>query len=115
MQYKRDIEILRHIVKYCKDIDETVKRFGASFEIFLNDTVYKNAIALCVLQIGELTGKLTQEFKEVYTEMPWNQIKAMRNIVAHNYGSIDSEILWETIENDIPKLRDYCNEIIRNK
>ena len=44
MQYKRDIEILRHIVKYCKDIDETVKRFGASFEIFLNDTVYKNAI-----------------------------------------------------------------------
>lgn len=43
--------------------------------------------------------------------MPWNQIKALRNVVAHNYGKIDKEILWETILNDIPKLWDYCSKI----
>ena len=32
-------------------------------------------------------------------------------MVAHNYGKIDKEILWETISNDIPKLQDYCSRI----
>lgn len=52
--------------------------------------------------------------KKPYTMgMPWNQIKAMRNIVAHNYGSIDAEILWETIENDVPQLKAYCLDILQ--
>ncbi len=45
--------------------------------------------------------------------MPWNQIKALRNMVAHNYGKIDKEILWETISNDIPQLQEYCEEIVK--
>lgn len=44
--------------------------------------------------------------------MPWIQIKALRNLVAHNYGKIDDESLWETITGDIPKLKDYCSNII---
>lgn len=38
-----------------------------------------------------------------------------RNIVAHNYGTIDKEILWETLEQDIPILREYCLQIINEK
>lgn len=34
-------------------------------------------------------------------------------MVAHNYGKIDDESLWETITSDIPKLKDYCSSIIR--
>lgn len=64
-----------------------------------------------MLQIGELTTHFTEEFKQVYNEMPWNQIKALRNIVAHNYGKIDKEILWETVINDIPDLKEYCCKI----
>nr|WP_309446466.1 HepT-like ribonuclease domain-containing protein [Desulfosporosinus nitroreducens] len=45
--------------------------------------------------------------------MPWTQIKALRNVVAHNYGKIDDESLWETITSDIPKLKDYCLNIIQ--
>ena len=37
----------------------------------------------------------------------------MRNIVAHNYGHIDAEILWETIAHDIPDLKKYCEEILQ--
>ena len=37
--------------------------------------------------------------------MPWNQIKAMRNIVAHNYGNIDIDVLWDTVQYDIPSLK----------
>lgn len=112
MRADRNAEVLKHMVKYCRQIEETVLRFQKDFEVFSKDYVYQNAVALCVLQIGELTTKLTDDFKQTYIGMPWNQIKAMRNIVAHNYGSIDAEILWETIENDVPKLKEYCLEII---
>ncbi len=114
MRNNRDIDVLKHIVRYCTEVEHTTERFGMSFETFSKDFVYKNAVALCILQIGELTAKLTVEFKETYAQMPWNQIKAMRNIVAHEYGSIDAEILWETVENDIPALKEYCDKILQS-
>lgn len=113
MRADRNAEVLKHMVKYCDQIEETVLRFQKDFAVFAKDHIYQNAVALCVLQIGELTTKLTEEFKQTYTGMPWNQIKAMRNIVAHNYGSIDAEILWETIENDVPQLKAYCLDILQ--
>ena len=112
MHSDRNADILRHIVSYCDDISSTVSRFGENYNIFLHDSVYKNATALCVLQIGELTTHLTDQFKSEYTGIPWVQIKALRNVVAHNYGKIDEESLWETITSDIPTLRDYCLEVI---
>lgn len=112
MDNKRNIDLLKHIINYCNEIDETIMRFGKSFVAFEKDTVYKNATALCVLQIGELTTHLTDDFKQIFTEIPWSQIKALRNIVAHNYGKIDSESLWETLIEDIPKLKEYSNKIL---
>lgn len=112
MRANRNVDVLKHMIKYCDQIEETVVRFGNDYELFLNDNIYKNAVALCVLQIGELTTKLTDDFKTAYTGVPWTQIKAMRNIVAHNYGHIDAEILWETIGHDIPDLKKYCEKIV---
>ena len=109
MQGNRNADVLRHIVFYCNEINNTIERFGNNYETFSKDSVYQNAVALCVLQIGELTIHFTEEFKNTYNEIPWNQIKALRNVVAHNYGKIDKETLWETISIDIPKLQDYCS------
>ena len=112
MQANRNVEVLRHIVGYCQEIEKTMERFGKKYELFSEDSVYQNAVALCVLQIGELTTHFTEDFKDTYNGMPWNQIKALRNVVAHNYGKIDKEILWETIMNDIPALKEYCEKIM---
>ena len=60
----RNIGALEHIVVYCQQIEQTVERFGNSAETFQNDPIYRNAAALCILQIGELVGKLTDEFRE---------------------------------------------------
>ena len=84
------------------------------YETFVNDAIYRNAAALCILQIGELVGKLTEEFRTTHAAVPWRKIKAMRNIVAHSYGSIDSEITWEIIQDDIPELKAYCISVIES-
>lgn len=74
--------------------------------------IARNAISMCILQIGELVGKLTEEFKTLNDAMPWREIKAMRNIAAHNYGEIDIDILWETAIHDVPSLAEYCKSLI---
>lgn len=51
----RNIRILEHIIGYCDQIEETIQRFGNSYDIFSSDAIYRNAAALCVLQIGEAT------------------------------------------------------------
>lgn len=111
----RDMGILEHIVGYCDQIQLTMERFGRDADVFASDPIYRNAAALCILQIGELVGKLTDEFRVQHPGVPWRQIKAMRNIVAHSYGTVDPETTWEIMTDDIPNLRQYCITIIESK
>ena len=108
----RDEIILKKIIQYSEEIAETITRFELTQDKFSGDFIAKNAISMCILQIGELVGKLSDEFKNRNSKMPWRDIKAMRNIAAHNYGEIDVDILWETATNDIPLLKDYCQSFI---
>ncbi len=109
---ERNISILEHIVKYCDEIFEANTYFGGSFEILKVNSIYKNAIAMCILQIGELAGHLTDDFKEVHNGVPWRNIKGMRNIVAHKYGDISTTVLWEAISEDVPMLKKYCISVL---
>lgn len=109
---ERDMSILRHIYSYCVQIDKTVGRFGNDIALFQGDFVYRNAVAMCLLQIGELAGHLSEEYRNEHPQMPWRQIKALRNIIAHNYGSVDVDTAWEIVHEDIPVLRAYCAEEI---
>ena len=108
----RDIQVLQKIINYCDEIDEAVDHFEDSCDAMKKISAYKNAVCMCVLQIGELSGHLSDEFKSKYRGVPWKQIKGMRNLLAHRYGQVDVEELWNTIKNDIPTLCIYCREII---
>ena len=108
----RDHRILEHIIVYCEQIEQTIARFGDDYAVFQTDPIYRNASALCILQIGELVGKLSDGFRAAHSEIPWRQIKAMRNIVAHSYGTVDAETTWEVITSDIPDLKRFCSSIL---
>lgn len=104
----RDNSVIEHIKGYCEEIEKELKEIDNDKEKFLNSSVYKNSLALCVLQIGELVGLLSEEYKLSNQEMDWKNIKGMRNVVAHKYGSFDFDVLWETVTEDIPKLYEFC-------
>ena len=109
-EHNRDQGILKHILSYCEQIEETVSRFGSDPDLFQHDAVYHNAVSLCILQIGELVGNLSNDFRSQHTTIPWREIKLMRNIVAHRYGTVDHSITWDVVENDIPELKQFCKE-----
>ena len=108
----RDITISSKIVNFCEEIEKTIEYFGNDYNVFKNNSIYKNSISMCVLQIGELTGRLTEEFKSAYNEMPWREIKGLRNFVVHEYGNLDIAELWNTIQEDIPVLQNYCKKVL---
>ena len=82
----RDAQVLEKIVKYCEEIEHAHREYHCDYETFCNNPTYRNAVALCLMQIGELTNKLSVEFRDTYTQIPWRAIRGMRNVVAHEYG-----------------------------
>ena len=108
-----DLQRLSHIRDYCVEIQNTIKRYGKDFTVFDADHDYQRSISFSIMQIGELSGGLSDEFrKETSSRIQWGPIKAMRNLFAHSYGHMDRDIIWETATTDIPVLRDFCNEYI---
>ncbi len=104
-----DMQRLNHILDYCKEIEKTMDRYGRSFEIFDKDADYQRSVTFCILQIGELSIGLSPEYKSKTSgEMQWTAIRGMRNLVAHNYGSMSRGIIWETAIKDIPSLKQFC-------
>ena len=107
-----DLQRIARIRDYCVEIKKTINRYGDTFEAFDSDADYQRSVSFSILQIGELSGGLSQEFRKATADrMQWGAMKGMRNLVAHNYGSMSREIIWETAITDIPALKSFCDEI----
>lgn len=53
----------------------------------------------------EAAAALGREFHEAHSEVPWAEMVAMRNGPVHDYGGVDPDEVWRTIERDLPPLR----------
>lgn len=104
----RNRDIIEHILRYCNQIETAHDDFGKSKERFIESTTYQNAVSMCILQIGELVNRLSDDFKAEHSNIPWHKIRGMRNFVAHEYGSIDFDIVWYTATNSIVDLKIFC-------
>jgi len=67
---------------------------------------------MCVVQIGELVGELSDDAKALNPSIPWRIIKDTRNFYVHAYGAIDLSSVWETLINDIPMLKTACEKML---
>ena len=66
--------------------------------------------------IGEVAKSFSDEFVENHTEIPWKLIKGMRTFFAHTYhSSIAMDKVWDMIHEDIPVLREYCANLLKEK
>lgn len=73
-------------------------------------------LCMPLIIIGELVKKIDkitdQSFFKKYPNIPWGEIKGMRNIVVHDYFNIDAEEIFNTCKEDIPKLAQTVDKII---
>ena len=62
--------------------------------------------------IGEAASKISNNLTELYLEVPWGDIVGMRNKLIHGYFDVDLDILWNTINKDLPALYNQLQSII---
>ena len=81
-------------------------------EEFKKDELIQTWVIHHLQIIGEAVGKLTDDLKENYPEIPWKKIRGMRNILVHDYFGIDFDIVWNVIEIELPDLKRNINHMI---
>ena len=86
--------------------------FESNQETFIKNPVFRNACSMPIMQIGELAKNLSEEFQSNNQNIPWKAIKGMRNIFAHDYHSMNKEMIWETAVHSIPKLSKQLKKIL---
>ena len=111
----RDESILNNILCYCNFIYKIMNRVKNDFEVFNNDFEAQQSVCFNILQIGENVKKLSNETKEKYNKVPWDKIVGMRNFVAHDYGSINIKLVFNSTQIDIPELQVYCLFILNKE
>ena len=79
--------LLEAIIKHCEIINKKME--GLKRENFQKDSDIVQIVCFNILQIGELAKNFSPSFVKRYDDVPWKQIKGMRDKVAHGYGAID--------------------------
>lgn len=62
-------------------------------------------------QIGELVRHLDNDFIEQHSDIPWAQMRGLRNRIIHDYEGVNLTLVWEIIKYDIPSLIVKLKEI----
>lgn len=85
---------------------------GVSLAKFNQNLLLRYAIERQLLVIGETANHVSEKFKNTHTEIPWQILIGQRNILAHQYGEIIAEKIWQTATKDIPDLLNSLHKIL---
>ena len=69
-----------------------------------SNEILVDSVMFRLIQVAENSQKLTESFKTLYSHIPWRAIKGLRNRIVHEYGNVDLDVVFRTIETDIPAL-----------
>ena len=103
---------LRHILEAIAKIESYLREFDE--EKFRQDEKTSAAVTWQLAVIGEAVANLTSELREENPQVVWNKISGTRNHLIHGYFSIDSDVVWDTTQNDLPILKKQTEEILEN-
>lgn len=96
-----------------KEAIENVQKYASrGREVFREDELVQTWILHHIQILGEAAARLSDEFQEKHSEIPWFKIIGMRNILVHDYFSIDINAVWSVVENDLPVLYEQIVELL---
>lgn len=100
---------LRHIAGSLARIGEYVPK---DRQAFFDDTQCQDAVMRNLAVIGEAVKKLPTSIRSQHPEVPWKDIAGMRDVLIHDYVSVDITLVWDTVQRDLPILRAAVNALL---
>lgn len=106
LRIKDILECIAKITEYTNDI---------SYAQFVSDKKTIDAVLRNLEIIGEAVRHIPITVQENYNDLPWAEMRAMRNIVAHEYFGVNLGIIWNTTQNNLPPIVARLKEILEKE
>ena len=84
----------------------------AKKEEFLENLMMQDAVMYQIEIVGEASNGISEEFRETHASLPWLQMRAIRNKIVHDYRGINLHIIWDTVKNDLPLLKEQVRSLL---
>jgi uncharacterized protein with HEPN domain len=85
---------------------------GHNLTTFSEDSLVVDAILRNLTVIGEAVTHVPDEVRERFPDVPWLDVQGMRNIVVHEYFGVSVPIVWQTVAQDLPRLRAQLEAVL---
>ncbi|BAQ61519.1 hypothetical protein GM3708_1925 [Geminocystis sp. NIES-3708] len=82
--------------------------------VFYEDELIQTWVIHHLQIIGEANRAISEQFKGKYPQVLWLKITDFMNLIVHEYFRVDLNIVWEIVENELPKLKQQINDILRD-
>jgi uncharacterized protein with HEPN domain len=79
---------------------------------FLSDRRTNLAVIRALEIVGEAARHIPEMERRNHSQIPWQEMVAMRNMLIHQYFGVDLEVLWRTVKEDLPPLRDDIQRML---
>lgn len=102
---------VHHMLDHSREaVEMTRGRIRADLD---RDRMLNLALVRLVEVIGEAASRVPEEFRSRHPQVPWRQTMGMRNRLIHGYDTVNFDILWTIIQEDLPPLIEQLEAIVR--
>ncbi|MBM4274714.1 MAG: DUF86 domain-containing protein [Deltaproteobacteria bacterium] len=103
----------RFYLIYIKECIARVEEYTANGkDAFLASHLIQDGVLRNLHTLSESTQRLSSRLKDTYPHVPWADIARFRNVLVHDYLSIDLEQIWDNINIDLPPFKEQINKIL---
>ena len=95
-------------------IERIEKYAGKGRSVFEDDELIQTWIVHHLQILAEALIRIEDSTRSSQTDIPWNEIRGMRNILIHEYFGIDTKVVWAVVETDLPKLKIQLEALANN-
>jgi len=104
----------RAYLEHIRDAIQTIEDYlrGVTYETFVSNKMMADAVMRELEIIGEASDKLSQEFRREHADILWRRLKDMRNFLIHEYFGVNTKVVWDTCQEDLPQLKAFVERIL---
>lgn len=98
----RDLAYVRDMVDYARRVVHHMD--GVDRDRLEDDTLVQDAVVRALSTVGEAARGVSEEFRSAHPDIPWREIVGMRDVLVHDYTTINFDVVWSAATTDVPDL-----------
>ena len=110
MKNKPDLTFIGDVLDAIKRIEGYLR--GVDKDAFEENRMMQDAVMHQIEIIGEASNRISDEFQDKYPDLPWMQMRAIRNKIVHDYREVNLSVIWDTAKNDLPPLKKQIKKLL---